>query len=112
MWRWLVVVAAFACGTNPRPHDAKPPLENHGAQTMPSDAAVGQTGFDLYTDPSGVSLSLDGHAIGLSPLQVRNIQPGVHLLVASMDGYGQVSRQIIAVENEVVRITIKMRASP
>lgn len=37
-----------------------------------------KTGFDILVEPKGAKVTLDGHAIGVAPLRVRNLLPGPH----------------------------------
>jgi hypothetical protein len=51
-------------------------------------AAPPTTGFDLRVTPTGTKVSLDGVAIGLAPLRVRNLSPGRHTLdIEAPHGY-------------------------
>ncbi len=47
-----------------------------------------KTGFDILVEPKGAKVTLDGHAIGVAPLRVRNLLPGPHQIdIEGPEGY-------------------------
>jgi TonB family protein len=45
------------------------------------------SGLRIETDPPGAAVVLDGKDAGFSPLAVRSVRPGVHMVKVSRDGY-------------------------
>lgn len=50
--------------------------------------------IDLDSDPSGASVQLDGEDVGVTPLSLENIKPGVLELTLSLEGYRKQTRKI------------------
>lgn len=63
-----------------------PPPPTPAAAVAPS-ATSPNTGFDLRVNPAGAEVVLDGRAIGVAPLRVRNLTAGEHVIELAADGY-------------------------
>ena len=50
----------------------------------------------VETEPVGAIVSVDGKAAGAAPLTVADVAPGVHVVEASLPGYGNVKRTVTA----------------
>jgi serine/threonine-protein kinase len=57
------------------------------AAPLAAGVVTADTGFDLRVEPSGARVVLDGRAIGVAPLRVRNLTPGEHVIELEADGY-------------------------
>lgn len=72
-------------------------------------AMASKTGFDILVEPQGARVTLDGHAIGVAPLRVRNLLPGVHRIdIEGPEGYfGQHQEfELAAGEAMVLRLAL------
>lgn len=83
-----VVIPGLAA--TPPPSPSAPPAPAAVANTA-------ETGFDLRVDPDGAKVVLDGRAIGVAPLRVRNLVPGDHVIELAAEGYFA-RRLVIALE--------------
>ncbi len=82
------------------------PVAELGEQEL---ALATQTGFDILVEPMGAKLTLDGHAIGVAPLRVRNLLPGAHRIdIEGPEGYFGQHREfdLTAGEAQVLRISL------
>jgi hypothetical protein len=81
-----------------------PPLENQefnvakgqtGTIEVPIGAAPPQTGsLNVYSNPTGAGIYLDGNYLGLSPLTISDIPLGSHTLKATKSGYQDLTQTI------------------
>nr|WP_321352128.1 PEGA domain-containing protein [uncultured Methanoregula sp.] len=82
-----------------------PPLENQvfnvakgqtGTIEVPIGAAPPQTGsLNVYSNPTGAGIYLDGNYLGLSPLAISDIPLGSHTLKATKSGYQDLTQTVI-----------------
>lgn len=49
-------------------------------------------GLQIGTDPPGASVVLDGKSVGKTPLELRDVQVGTHVVSIALPGYDQVVR--------------------
>ncbi|MFA4876312.1 MAG: PEGA domain-containing protein [Methanoregula sp.] len=81
-----------------------PPLENQvfnvakgqtGTIEVPIGAAPPQTGsLNVYSNPAGAGIYLDGNYLGLSPLTINDIPLGSHTLTATKNGYQDLTQTV------------------
>jgi len=72
-------------------------------------AADSKASFDLFVEPSGARVVLDGDELGLAPLRVTNVLVGAHRLeVFGPAGYESASREIVlgADKREIIEIQL------
>ncbi len=71
-------------------------------------AAKSKTSVDIVTDPPQAQIFIDGELVGKSPCAVDNIQPGEHLLSATLDGFYEVRRTFTLTRGEIARISLRL----
>ncbi|MCA1561127.1 MAG: PEGA domain-containing protein [Acidobacteria bacterium] len=75
----------------------------------PALASVGQ--LDVRSDPPGARVLLDGEFRGVSPVVVRDLAPGQHLVVLQTDG-GVSAQHTVVVEPGVIASLVVPLAGP
>jgi hypothetical protein len=50
--------------------------------------------LSIVSDPPGAQIKLDGKTVGIAPLQLRNLQPGMHNITFSMPGRAPAVRTV------------------
>ncbi|WP_461254893.1 PEGA domain-containing protein [Treponema sp. R80B11-R83G3] len=66
------------------------------------------TGLEIYTNPSGVRVYIDGVDHGLTPLVINNPAVGIHLIRLTLDGYKERSFNINLFSTSRLTVSIKM----
>jgi hypothetical protein len=75
--------------------------------TLTSDRADGA--IQVSTNPSGATVTLD-HSVSLTaPATFPNVAPGVHTIVATLDGYGEVSGTIQVNPGQTAQASLTLR---
>ena len=64
--------------------------------------------FDFVTDPSGVSLRLDGKTIGESPVMGLRVFPGEHYVATADERYKESGVQFASVEGTIQSIVVEV----
>jgi len=85
-------------------------------ETISMESILGR--LQVVTIPGGVKISLDGHAVGTTKarpgaarsdvLLLNDIPAGEHSIVAHLDGYKDVSRQIKLEQKQSMEVNIKL----
>ena len=65
----------------------------------------------VQSDPPHAALTLDGKGVGAAPLTLTPVEPGEHLLVATLAGYSPLSRTVtVAQAGDRVRVVLSLQA--
>lgn len=80
-----LTIAGFWLTRRPAPATAPP-------------STLGPTGLRIETDPAGATVAIDGKEVGVSPLALRSIPPGVRTVRVARPGYApaELSLEIVA----------------
>jgi hypothetical protein len=73
----------------PKPNTPDP------AATTPTEKAANVGRLLVRSSPAGAAVLLDGHDAGLTPVAVRDLEPGTHRLRVVRDGYVPEERRIV-----------------
>jgi serine/threonine-protein kinase len=77
----------------PRPTVAPTPA-SAATPTPPHDDAILPAHLTVLSDPSGASVSVDGHALGRTPVRNASFQPGPHHVTLTLSGHQKKDRAI------------------
>lgn len=64
--------------------------------------------IELYSEPSGAAVILDGKPKGVTPLSLRELETGAHQLSMSLDNNEDWSGNITVKENKTIRVTVNL----
>ncbi len=79
--------------------------------TLSSDQANGA--IQVSTSPGGATVSLDGADVRTAPATYANVAPGMHMVVATLDGYEPLSRSVQVNAGQTAQATLTLnRISP
>ncbi len=74
---------------------------------------VGPAEVVVQSDPPSAKLSLDGKPIGVAPMTISPVEPGEHLLVASLAGYDRLTRTVnVARAGDRVLVVLTLQPEP
>jgi len=92
----------------PAPAPARKPAGGR-ATTAPSLGAL-----DVDSRPRGATVSVDGRSVGVTPLLVPKLSPGVHSVLIQLAGHRTVSHKVsvIAGKQQRVAVTLERIAAP
>jgi hypothetical protein len=66
-----------------------------------ADTAVARTGrITVRTTPTGARVTIDGRAVGQTPLTIPNLGRGAHNVRVTRDGYSSVERRVVITPNQ------------
>lgn len=108
-------------------HRVSVQLDGYATYSTTVDAASGQTqnvvatlnsdqpngAIQVSTSPSGATITLDGGDARTSPAAFTNVEPGTHMIVATLDGYEPLPRSVQVNAGQTAQATLTLtRVSP
>jgi hypothetical protein len=73
-------------------------------------AAAPTGGLQISTDPAGARVAIDGQPHGVSPILVRDLQPGTHNVTVTGPN-GSITRRVTVQENAVSSLIVSLSGS-
>ena len=82
-----------------------------GIERMREDEGTG--GIAVVSDPEGAEVSIDGTVVGYAPIKQSDLQPGLHWVETSLDGYIRSGSfmEVTAGEELAHRVALQARAN-
>ena len=62
-------------------------------------ASAGPTELDIWTEPGGASVTVNGIGWGVAPITIRHLEPGEQRIRVTMEGYAAAERWVVIDEN-------------
>jgi hypothetical protein len=64
--------------------------------------------LEVVSEPTGAQVFLDGSEMGLTPIELSDLEPGDHLLRLRLDGYLENSRSVLVVPDKATRMRVSL----
>ena len=95
----LAVLACTLLGCSER---TKQPSSATSAPPKAVTAPKPQTGFRLDSVPSGAAVQVDDRPVGVTPVSVTDLRPGLHLVHLDLSGFPPWETQVVVTEGVVL----------
>jgi hypothetical protein len=86
-----------------------PPEDRAEGKRLYDDIEKHNSTFVVASTPAGATVTLDGHAVGLTPY-TSSLTPGAHEIVVAREGVGSTTKHVVARDGRAVVISVALGA--